>query len=118
MIFTEKKITISNNQCKIDSPVVLYRGDYNVEVRFTLISSPYKYSKKDSVNIIEQTEASFGQLVIKTPNDKPTIFSERTPTNNGAITFVITGEMIDEINELGKYTFQIILFGMYTYQVH
>ena len=32
MIFTEKKITITNNQCKIDSPVVLYRGDYNVEV--------------------------------------------------------------------------------------
>ena len=110
MIFTEKKITINNNQCKIDSPVVLYRGDYNVEVRFTIVSSPYKYSKKDSVNIIEQTEASFGQLVIKTPNDKPTIFSERTPTNNGAITFVITGEMIDEINELGKYTFQIRLF--------
>lgn len=33
MIFTEKKITITNNECKIDSPVVLYRGDYNVEVR-------------------------------------------------------------------------------------
>ena len=40
MIFTEKKITINNNECKIDSPVVLYRGDYNVEVRFTIVSSP------------------------------------------------------------------------------
>ena len=110
MIFTEKTVTINNNQSTIDSPVVLYRGDYNVEVRFTLISCPYKYSKKDSVNVIETTEASYGQLVIKTPNDKPTIFSERTPTNNGAITFVITGEMIDEINELGEYTFQIRLF--------
>ena len=110
MIFTEKTVTINNNQCTIDSPVVLYRGDYNVEIRFTLISSPYKYSKKDSTNIIVQTQASYGQLVIKTPNDKPTIFSERTPTNNGAITFIITGEMIDEINELGEYTFQIRLF--------
>ena len=110
MIFTEKTVTINNNQSTIDSPIVLYRGDYNVEVRFTLISSPYKYSKKDSTNIIVQTEASYGQLVIKTPNDKPPIFSERTATNNGAITFVITGEMIDEINELGQYTFQIRLF--------
>ena len=42
MIFTEKKITINNNECKIDSPVVLYRGDYNVEVRFTIVSSPLK----------------------------------------------------------------------------
>ena len=110
MIFTEKTVTINNNQSTMDSPVVLYRGDYNVEIRFTLISSPYKYSKKDSTNIIVQTQASYGQLVIKTPNDKPTIFSERTPTNNGAITFVITGEMIDEIDELGEYTFQIRLF--------
>ena len=67
MIFTEKKITINNNQCKIDSPVVLYRGDYNVEVRFTIVSSPYKYSNKQETNVIEQTEASYGQLVIKTP---------------------------------------------------
>ena len=77
MIFTEKKITINNNECKIDSPVVLYRGDYNVEVRFTIVSSPYKYSNKQETNVIEQTEASYGQLVIKTPGDKAPIFSER-----------------------------------------
>ena len=109
MIFTEKKITINNNQCKIDSPVVLYRGDYNVEVRFTIVSSPYKYSNKQETNIIEQTEASYGQLVIKTPGDKAPIFSEITATKRGAITFTITAEMIDEVNEIGDYTFQIRL---------
>ena len=109
MIFTEKKITISNNQCKIDSPVVLYRGDYNVEVRFTIVSSPYKYSNKQETNVIEQTEASYGQLVIKTPGDKAPIFSEITATKRGAITFTITAEMIDEVNEIGNYTFQIRL---------
>ena len=109
MIFTEKKITISNNQCKIDSPVVLYRGDYNVEVRFTIVSSPYKYSNKQETNVIEQTEASYGQLVIKTPGNKPAIFSEITATKRGAITFTITAEMIDEVHEIGDYTFQIRL---------
>ena len=109
MIFTEKKITISNNQCKIDSPVVLYRGDYNVEVRFTIVSSPYKYSNKQETNVIEQTEASYGQLVIKTPGNKPAIFSEITATKRGAITFTITAEMIDEVDEIGDYTFQIRL---------
>ena len=110
MIFTEKNITINNNECKIDSPVILYRGDYNVEVRFTLISCPYKYSKKDSVNVIETTEASYGQLVIKTAGDKAPIFSEVTATNNGTITFIIAVDMIDEISEVGNYTFQIRLF--------
>ena len=109
MIFTEKKITINNNQCKIDSPVVLYRGDYNVEVRFSIVSSPYKYSNKQETNVIEQTEASYGQLVIKTPGDKAPIFSEITATKRGAITFTITTEMIDEITEVGNYTFQIRL---------
>lgn len=108
MIFTEKKITITNNQCKIDSPVVLYRGDYNVEVRFTIVSSPYKYSNKQESNVIEQTEASFGQLVIETPSNG-TIISEITATKRGAITFIITREMIDEITEIGNYTFQIRL---------
>lgn len=109
MIFTEKQITINNNQCKIDSPVVLYRGDYNVEVRFTIVSSPYKYSNKQETNVIEQTEASYGQLVIKTPGDKPAIFSDITQTKRGAITFTIASAMIDEISEVGNYTFQIRL---------
>ena len=109
MIFIEKKITINNNQCKIDSPVVLYRGDYNVEVRLTIVSSPYKYSNKQETNVIEQTEASYGQLVIQTPGDKPAIFSDITQTKRGAITFTIVAAMIDEITEVGNYTFQIRL---------
>ena len=108
MIFTERKITITNNQCKIDSPVVLYRGDYNVEVRFTIVSCPYKYSNTQETNIIENTEASYGQLVIETPSSG-TIISEITATKRGAITFTITAEMIDEVTEIGSYTFQIRL---------
>ena len=108
MIFTEKKITITKNQCNIDSPVVLYRGDYNVEIRFTIISSPHKYSNKQDINIIESTEASYGQLVIRRPNNTA-IFSEVTATKRGVITFTITAEMIDEITEVGNYTFQIRL---------
>lgn len=110
MIFTEKKITITNNACKIDSPVVLYRGDYNVEVRFTLLNCPYKYSDKNAVNLIDTTEASYGQLVIATPGDKPPIFSDVTATKEGTITFLITADMIDESVEVGQYTFQIRLF--------
>ena len=110
MIFTEKKITITNDECKIDSPVVLYRGDYNVEVRFTIVSCPYKYSKQNESNVIETTDASYGQLVINVPNSKP-IFSDVAPVeSDGAIIFTIKKEMIDETIELGEYDFQIRLF--------
>ena len=109
MIFTESTIKISNNVSKMDSTIVLYRGDKNVEIRFTILQSPFKYSNTVATNVIESTNASFGQLVIKTPNDKPPIFSDVSATKEGTVLFTITKEMIDEIEELGVYTFQIRL---------
>lgn len=109
MIFTESTIKISNNVSKMDSTIVLYRGDKNVEIRFTILQSPFKYSNTVATNVIESTNASYGQLVIKTPNDKPPIFSEVSATKDGTVLFTITKEMIDEIEELGVYTFQIRL---------
>ena len=109
MIFTESTIKISNNVSKMDSTIVLYRGDKNVEIRFTILQSPFKYSNTVATNVIESTNASFGQLVIKTPNDKPPIFSDVSATKEGTVLFTITKEMIDEIEEVGVYTFQIRL---------
>ena len=110
MIFTERTIKISKDTCEIDKPIVLYRGDYNVEVRFTIIESPFKYTTKNSTNIIEDVKASYGQLVIKTPNEKPAIFTDVVETNEGSVIFTLSGEMIDESVEVGDYTFQIRLF--------
>lgn len=110
MIFTERTIKISKDTCEIDKPIVLYRGDYNVEVRFTIIESPFKYTTKNSTNIIEDINASYGQLVIKTPNEKPAIFTDVVETNEGSVIFTLSGEMIDETIEVGDYTFQIRLF--------
>ena len=110
MIFTERTITISRDTCEIDKPIVLYRGDYNIEVRFTIIESPFKYTTKNSTNIIEDVNASYGQLVIKTPNGKPPIFTDVVETNEGSVVFKLSGEMIDETIEVGEYTFQIRLF--------
>ncbi len=109
MIFTERTIKISDNQSKIDAPIVLYRGDYNVEIRFTILECPFKYSNKNSSNIIETIDASYGQLVIKVPNNKVPIFSDIVETNRGNIVFTITQDMIDEVDEVGEYTFQIRL---------
>ena len=110
MIFTERTIKISKDTCEIDKPIVLYRGDYNVEVRFTIIESPFKYTTKNSTNIIEDVKASYGQLVIKTPNEKPPIFTDVVETNEGSVVFTLSEEMIDESVEVGDYTFQIRLF--------
>ena len=110
MIFTERTIKMSNDVCEIDNPIVLYRGDYNVEIRFTIIECPYKYSVKNSTNIIEEVDASYGQLVIRVPNNGSPIFSDVVETKGGSVVFTLSGEMIDESIEVGDYTFQIRLF--------
>ena len=110
MIFTDRTIIVKKGTSSIDDTIVLYRGDKEVEIRFTLNEgSPFRFGSGASPNIIEKTEAAYGQLVIKAPNDLPSIFSEIAPTNGGKIVFTITAEMIDEITEVGNYTFQIRL---------
>lgn len=110
MIFTDRTIMVQKGTSSINDTIVLYRGDREVQIRFTLNEgSPFKFGSGASPNIIEKTEAAYGQLIIKTPNDLPAIFSEIVPTNEGKIIFTITAEMIDEITEVGNYTFQIRL---------
>ena len=111
MIFTDRTVTVQKGTSSINDTIVLYRGDRDVEVRFTLNEgSPFKFGSGASPNIIEKTEAAYGQLIIKTPENLPAVFSEVAPTNEGKIVFTITGEMIDEIDEVGNYSFQIRLF--------
>ena len=110
MIFTDRTIMVKNGTSSINDTIVLYRGDRDVEIRFTLNEgTPFKFGSGSSPNIIEKTEATYGQLVIKTPGALPPIFSEVTPTIGGKIIFTITAEMIDETTEVGNYTFQIRL---------
>ena len=110
MIFTERTIKVNNDISTISNPIILYRGDYNVEVRFTILDCPYKYSENNSTNVIETVDAYYCQLVIKVPNDKPPIFSDIVETKEGCVIFTFSGEMIDESIEVGDYTFQIRLF--------
>ena len=110
MIFTDRTIIVQKGTSSINDTIILYRGDKDVEIRFTLNEgSPFRFGSGASPNIIEKTEAAYGQLIIKTPNDLPSIFSKIAPTNEGKIIFTITAEMIDEITEVGNYTFQIRL---------
>ena len=112
MIFTNRTITVKRGVSSINEPIILYRGDKEVEIRFALKEkAPFIFNKEADSNIIENSEAAYGQLVIKTPNDLPAIFSEVAPTSEGKIVFTITAEMIDEIDEVGNYSFQIRLFN-------
>lgn len=110
MIYRDSTVAMSKGTSTIDSPIILYRGDREVEINFTIQDSPFRYRTGSATNLIEKTEADYGQLIIKTPNNRKPIFSKITATDEGKIILKITADMIDEIEEVGKYDFQIRLF--------
>ena len=106
MIFTDRTITVRKGESRIDEPIVVYRGDYELEVRFTILNSRFKFMS--GTNMIESEKASYGQLAILTPYGG-NIFSDIVRCNDGSVTFVLTAEMLNQIDEVGLYSFQIRL---------
>ena len=109
MIFTERTIMVVNDRATINKPLILYRGDKNIELKITIVESQFKFRSTGASNVIETANASYAQLVINTPYNSP-IFSEVAATENGTVIFVISEAMIDEIREVGIYDIQIRLF--------
>lgn len=101
MIYVSRIVTVNKGTSLIDDQIVLFKGDRNVEVQFNIKNNPFK--NKDG------SSASYGQLIIDREEASP-LFSEVSPISNNRIVFVITGDMIDELEEVGDYDFQIRLF--------
>lgn len=109
MIYTERLVTIKNFEASIDSVVFLYRGDKDVEIIFKIVDSKFRFSSTKG-NVIDNTQAAYGQLAILNPNGS-NVCSEITACDEGKVKFTMTGEMMDELTEIGKYSFQIRLYN-------
>lgn len=98
LIYIERKITINKNEATIEEPIVLYRGDKNIEIQFIIENNPFKYKAGTAI--------TYGQLVIIRPN-AAAIIPEPAKLSNGKVLFTIEDGMIDDNIELGAYDFQI-----------
>lgn len=107
MIHTNRIVTVGEQESIIDRPIVLYRGDREVEIEFTLVGNEFTFSEEG--NVIKSVNASHGQLVLNTPSGEH-MFSELAECHEGKVVFVVTKEMIDEFVEMGFYSFQIRLY--------
>ena len=110
MIFTERQIVVRKGKSTIDEPVILYRGDFDVSVKFTIVETKFRF--KNGINLAVSEKASHGQLAVLTPYGG-NVFSEIVKCEDGSVTFTLTKEMIDQLEEVGLYSFQIRLFDYY-----
>lgn len=110
MIYTNAVIRVKGYESSINKPIIIYRGDKNIEVMFEIKNSVFRQYKSNATNMILDLNASYGQLVVLKPNNTYVI-SDITETKDGRIIFVIPPELIDEYSEVGLYTFQIRLMN-------
>ena len=66
MIFTDRTITVKKGISSIDDTIVLYRGDKEVEIRFTLSESfPFRFGSGSTPNIIEKLKPRTVNLLLR-----------------------------------------------------
>jgi hypothetical protein len=77
----------------------------NIELKFSIENNPFKF----------RTEKTFGRLIIKRlgKNAKP-IFSEPVEMTESRVIFIVTGEMIDDLDSEGNYVDET---GAYDFQI-
>ena len=98
MIYTNVDMTIANDKSTVNSKVVLYRGDKNVEIRLYMKGNRF---------VVQQN--MYAQLIIVRPS-APSVFSQIAKIENDTVILTVTGDMIDEFKETGEYSFQIRLY--------
>lgn len=98
MLYARVVLWVKKDEVISDSKVILYRGDKNVDIEFTLKSVDYVLS-----------ESAFAQLILTRPY-ATSVFSEIFKIGDNKVIVRITGDMVDELNEKESYAIQIRLF--------
>ena len=101
MLSTERLITVRKGTSKINAPIVLYRGDKNIEVKFQINNNPF----------IADSGVKYGQLIIKLPEAGIVIFSTINKFDDEVVSFILSEDMMDEIVEVGLYTIQLRFYN-------
>lgn len=96
MIYTERIITVDPNTSKIDSPIILYRGDKNIGLRLKIVNNIFQ-------------EATHAQLILKNQNKIITMDIARL--QNDVLEINLPAGFMDEVTEVGMYIIQIRLFN-------
>ena len=96
MIYTERIITANHNTSKINSPIILYRGDKNIALRLKIVNNIFQH-------------AIYAQLILK--NQNKIITMDIVKLQNDVLEINVPTEFMDEVTEVGMYTIQIRLFN-------
>ena len=96
MIYTERIITANRNTSKINSPIILYRGDKNITLRLKIVNNIFQH-------------AIYAQLILK--NQNKIITMDIAKLQNNVLEINLPTQFMDDVAEVGMYTIQVRLFN-------
>ena len=101
----DAKIYLKEYKVELNKPLVVYQGDFNLEIYLRLLEYDTKFSK-DSIDLLEDLNGAYANITLVNPLgyqiDVPDVLIE-----NDKVKFIITKELTDELEEIGKYKMQI-----------
>ena len=111
MIIKNVNITVQGEESILSQKIVLFKNDDGIKINFKIHQTQYKFDKNpdDLVNVFNAQSSSI--LILK-PN-KQSFTTSKTNITDNTVSFTITKDMIDELEELGEYGLQIHLFDGY-----
>ena len=93
---SEHIITVTKTGAKINTPIILYRGDKNIGLRLKIVNNIFQH-------------AIYGQLILK--NQNKIITMDIVKLQNDVLEINLPTEFMDDVAEVGMYTIQIRLFN-------
>ena len=105
-IFYNYTITVNGGKASLDKDIYLYKNNKNIDYYFSINNADFNFKDVESDKIIKPPYAS---IKILNPSGKK-IMTKKANIENGKVHLKITEDMIDEITEVGTYTFQIDLY--------
>ena len=100
LLSSEHIITVTKTGAKINTPMILYRGDKNIEVKILVRNNPFTCN----------TPNSFAQLIIYNTETYIPTFSDITPYIDNTASFIFEENMLDDLQELGVYKIQLRIY--------
>ena len=109
-IYADRKLRVADTKMVMDKDVVLYRGNRNVYIFFSIENLSFGF--RNLTTGYETFYPSHAYITILTP-----LFEEisvpKTAIEGDRIQLCITERMIDELTEVGDYTIVIDLYDEY-----
>ena len=92
------KIYLKENKVELDKPLVVYRGDFNIEIYFALKEYITKFAK-DNTDLLEDLSGAYCNITLVNPIglqiDVPDV-----EIVDDKVKFIITKELTDELEEV------------------